>query len=62
MPFSAPKMHFFDKNGNLTPWPPRASSDFKELLFLTVFALAVMQYAVGVSKFGVKLPPEKKVP
>ena len=23
MSFSAQKMHFFDKNGNLTPWPAR---------------------------------------
>ena len=39
MPFSAQKMHFFYKNGNLTPWLARASSDFKELFFLWYFAI-----------------------
>ena len=29
-------MHFFDKNGNLTPWPARARADVKELYFWKV--------------------------
>ena len=33
MPFSARKMHFFDKNGNLTPRLARTSADVKELFF-----------------------------
>ena len=33
MPFSAPKMHFFDKNGNLTPCPAQPSADVKEFIF-----------------------------
>ena len=36
MPFSARKMHFFDKNGNLTPWPARARTNVKELFFQEV--------------------------
>ena len=37
MPFSALKMHFFDKNGNLTPCPAQRSGDDKELFFPMVF-------------------------
>ena len=33
MSFSAQKMHFFDKNGNLTPCPAQPSADVKELFF-----------------------------
>ena len=33
MPFSARKMHFFEKNGNLTPRLARTSADVKELFF-----------------------------
>ena len=29
-------MHFFDKNGNLTPWPAQARADVKELFFREV--------------------------
>ena len=29
-------MQFFDKNGNLTPWPARARADVKELFFWKV--------------------------
>ena len=36
MPFSARKMHFFDKNGNLTPRLARTSADVKELFFREV--------------------------
>ena len=36
MPFSARKMHFFDKNGNLTPCPVQPSADVKELFFREV--------------------------
>ena len=36
MPFSARKMHFFEKNGNLNPWPARARTDVKELFFQEV--------------------------
>ena len=41
MPFSAQKMHFFDENGNLTPWLARASSDFKKLFFLWYFSIQI---------------------
>ena len=37
MLFSAQKMHFFDKNGNLAPWPTRARADVKELFFPLIF-------------------------
>ena len=37
MPFSALKMHFFDKNGNLTPCLAQPSGDDKELFFPMVF-------------------------
>ena len=37
MPFSARKMHFFDKNDNLTPCTVRLSTDVKELYFQLVF-------------------------
>ena len=37
MPFSAQKMDFFDKNGNLVPWPVRARADVKELFFPLIF-------------------------
>ena len=37
MPFSAQKMDFFDKNGNLVPWPARARADVKELFFPLIF-------------------------
>ena len=36
MPFSARKMHFFDKNGILTPCPAQPSADVKELFFREV--------------------------
>ena len=36
MPFSARKMHFFEKNGNLTPSPAQPSADVKELFFWEV--------------------------
>ena len=36
MPFSAQKMHFFEKNGNLTPRLARTSADVKELFFWKV--------------------------
>ena len=36
MPFSARKMHFFDKNGNLTPRLARTSANVKELFFREV--------------------------
>ena len=36
MPFSARKMHFFEKNGNLTPSTAQHSADVKELFFLEV--------------------------
>ena len=36
MPFSARKTHFFEKNGNLNPWPARARFDVKELFFQEV--------------------------
>ena len=36
MPFSARKMHFFEKNGNLTPCPAQPSADVKELFFREV--------------------------
>ena len=36
MSFSAQKMHFFDKNGNLTPCPAQPSADVKELFFREV--------------------------
>jgi len=36
MPFSARKRHFFDKNGNLTPWPARARANIKEYFFWEV--------------------------
>ena len=39
MPFSARKMHFFDENGNLPPWPARASSDFKDFFPMVFFYL-----------------------
>ena len=37
MPFSARKMHFFDKNGNLTHWTARDSASVKEYFFPLVF-------------------------
>ena len=37
MPFSARKMHFFEKNGNLTHWTVRDRVDVKELFFQLVF-------------------------
>ena len=36
MPFSARKMHFFEKNDNLTPCPVQPSADVKELFFREV--------------------------
>ena len=36
MPFSARKMHFFDKNGNLTPSTAQHSANVKELFFREV--------------------------
>ena len=36
MPFSARKMHFFDKNGNLTPCPAQPRAEVKELSFREV--------------------------
>ena len=36
MPFSARKMHFFEKNGNLTHWTARDSADVKEFFFREV--------------------------
>ena len=36
MPFSARKMHFFDKNGNLTTCSAQLSADVKELFFREV--------------------------
>jgi hypothetical protein len=36
MHFSAQKMHFFDKNGNLTHWTTRDRADVKELFFQEV--------------------------
>ena len=33
MPFSARKMHFFEKNGNLAPRLARTSTNVKELFF-----------------------------
>ena len=36
MPFSARKMHFFEKNGNLTHWTAQDSADVKELFFQEV--------------------------
>ena len=36
MPFSAQKMHFFDKNDNLTHWTARDRVNVKELLFREV--------------------------
>ena len=36
MPFSARKMHFFDKNGNLTPCTAQHSANVKELFFREV--------------------------
>ena len=37
MPFSARKMHFFDKNCNLTHWTAWDRADVKELFFQLVF-------------------------
>ena len=36
MPFSARKMHFFEKNGNLTPSTAQHSANVKELFFWEV--------------------------
>ena len=36
MPFSARKMHFFGKNGNLTYWTTRDRANVKELFFQEV--------------------------
>ena len=36
MPFSARKMHFFEKNGNLTTCSAQRSTDVKELFFREV--------------------------
>ena len=36
MPFSARKMHFFDKNGNLTHCSAQLRADVKELFFWEV--------------------------
>ena len=36
MPFSARKMHFFEKNGNLTTCSAQLSADVKELFFWKV--------------------------
>ena len=36
MPFSARKMHFFEKNGNLTTCSAQLSADVKELFFWEV--------------------------
>ena len=36
MPFSAQKMHFFEKNGNFTHWTARDSASVKELFFWEV--------------------------
>ena len=36
MPFSARKMHFFEKNGNLTTCSAQLSADIKELFFWKV--------------------------
>jgi len=36
MPFSAQKMHFFEKNGNLIPCSAQLSADVKELFFREV--------------------------
>merc|ERR1712026_93126 len=36
MPFSARKMYFFDKNGNLTPSTAQHSANVKELFFREV--------------------------
>ena len=36
MPFSARKMHFFDKNGNLTTCSAQLSANVKELFFREV--------------------------
>ena len=36
MPFSARKMHFFEKNDNLTQWTARDSANVKELFFQKV--------------------------
>ena len=47
MPFSAQKMHFFDENGNLTPWLARASSDFNELFFHWYFSTYILKDFLG---------------
>ena len=36
MAFSAKKMHFFEKNGNLTHWTARDSANVKKLFFWEV--------------------------
>ena len=37
LPFSARKMRFFDKNGNVTHWTARDSASVKEYFFPLVF-------------------------
>ena len=37
MQFSAPKMQFFDKIGNFTPWAAQDSAGIKEYFFPLVF-------------------------
>ena len=49
MPFSARKMHFFDKNGNLTPCPVQPSAVVKELFFPLVFFYLNSEGKLGAS-------------
>ena len=54
MPFSAQKMHFIDKNGNLTHWPARASFDVKEFFLDGNFKPILEAKKVGTA--GQKCP------
>jgi len=49
MPFSALKMHFFDKNGNLIPCLAQPSGDDKELFFPMVFFYLNSKGKLGAS-------------
>ena len=58
MPFSARKMHFFEKNGNLTPCPAQPSADVKELFFRKNIALhsKIVQAILTLLNLAQKVP------
>ena len=63
MPFSARKMHFFEKNCNLTPCPAQPSSNVKKLFFREVILHQFLKRknssltsTLSLTEQGVKLP------